>query len=229
MSADPIRQAVDQLAVRLPGHGRLRRSILREVEDCLRDAAEDHLAEGLDRDAARVSAVRQFGDLDDAAAEYRIELAAAATRHTALLIAIGYPAMLVPWALLGKVFPTHNGQSAPSWINGSFTWIAVTSLVMAIALLVRLRVRARSAGAFPTLMNALAALGLGSATLTGVAGYLSSSLSTATTPGAVGAICELGTEIVSALFVAALGVSAARCLVHRRRVFPTAGRPEHVT
>jgi hypothetical protein len=70
----------------------MRRSMLAEARDGLRDAAE---AGGC---AAR--AVREFGTVAELAPQYQAELTAAQGRRTAVLVAVLFPVLLIGWNVL---------------------------------------------------------------------------------------------------------------------------------
>jgi hypothetical protein len=97
---NPVDEHVAALGRALRGPARARRSIVREVHDGLDDAVEAYRRAGRDaHDAARL-AVRDFGDVPDVAPLYQDELTAGQGRRTALLLAVGVPALVLGWGLL---------------------------------------------------------------------------------------------------------------------------------
>lgn len=92
MTCDPVDAHVAALARRLRGPGRMRRSMLTETRDGLRDAA--------DAGGCPARAVREFGTVAELAPQFQAELTAAQGRRTAVLVAVLFPALLIGWDLL---------------------------------------------------------------------------------------------------------------------------------
>jgi hypothetical protein len=92
VTGDPVDAHVAALGRALRGPARMRRSMLAETRDGLRDAAD---ATGC---AAR--AVREFGTVAELAPQYQAELTAAQGRRTAVLVAVLFPILLIGWHVL---------------------------------------------------------------------------------------------------------------------------------
>lgn len=107
---DPVAAHVAELDRLLRGPGGVKRSMIAEVHDGLHDATEAYREGGLDPRQAAASAVRDFGTARDVAPLMQEELTARQGRHTALLLAVAFPAMLLAWDLLWQ---TGHGWSAP--------------------------------------------------------------------------------------------------------------------
>lgn len=105
MTADPVDAHVRALAHALKGPRGLRRSMLAETRDGLRDAA----AAG----GCPARAVREFGTVAELAPQYQAELTAAQARRTALLVAVLFPALLVGWNLLWSHGVAWTGSGPP--------------------------------------------------------------------------------------------------------------------
>jgi hypothetical protein len=100
LAPSPVDEHVAALSRALRGPAKARRSIVAEVHDGLQDAVDAYRRAGRDvHDAARL-AVRDFGDVPDVAPLYQDELTAGQGRRTALLLAIGVPALALGWGLL---------------------------------------------------------------------------------------------------------------------------------
>ncbi len=99
---DPVAAHVAELDRMLHGPVKDRRSILREVHEGLADATEAHREAGMAPREAAQRAVREFGPVADVAPLYQDELAADQGRRTALLLAIGLPALMLGWDLLWR-------------------------------------------------------------------------------------------------------------------------------
>jgi hypothetical protein len=96
----PVDEHVAALGRALRGPVKARRGIVREVRDGLEDAVDAYRRAGRDdRDAARL-AVRDFGRIPDVAPLYQDELTAGQGRRTAVLLAVGVPALVLGWGLL---------------------------------------------------------------------------------------------------------------------------------
>ncbi|GAA0264444.1 permease prefix domain 1-containing protein [Cryptosporangium japonicum] len=102
---------VDDLRARLRGPRGVRRELLREVEDGLRDAAEAYENAGLPpADAAR-KAADEFGDPAALAPLYQAELDASRGRRAALLIALAYPTLTLAWDALWRYTSVGDGAA----------------------------------------------------------------------------------------------------------------------
>jgi hypothetical protein len=112
-AVDPIGTHLAELARAVRGPGRFRRSVLREVRDGLDDAADAYRRAGVDDERAARLAVRDFGPVAELAPLYQDELAADAGRRTAVLLAVGVPAVTAAWSLLFSS-GAAAGSPAPS-------------------------------------------------------------------------------------------------------------------
>lgn len=101
-----MRGAIDsyvrQVEQRLPGARGVRKELLAELRDGLRDAASAHRRSGLDARQAELLAVRESGPADELAAEYRAELVASQGQRTAALIGLSLPVIVLAWTLVWK-------------------------------------------------------------------------------------------------------------------------------
>ncbi|WP_329104500.1 permease prefix domain 1-containing protein [Micromonospora sp. NBC_01699] len=108
----PIDHYLRLLGGRLRGPARLRRDLLTEVRDSLRDATEAYRECGLDPIAAQRRAVAEFGAPDRLAPAYQAELTAGQGRRLALLVALVPVAMLTADLMWWQ--PPATTPSAPS-------------------------------------------------------------------------------------------------------------------
>jgi hypothetical protein len=108
----PIDHYVRLLGGRLRGPARLKRDLLTEVRDSLRDATEAYRECGLDPVAAQRRAVAEFGAPDRLAPAYQAELTAGQGRRLALLVALVPVAMLTSDLMWWE--PPATTPSAPS-------------------------------------------------------------------------------------------------------------------
>lgn len=122
----PIDAYVSELAKALPGPRHVRRDLLSELEDGLRDAADAHRACGLPAREAELRAVHDNGPLDDLVTDYRTELAARSGRHTATQLIVLLLASNLAWDLIWYVAPS-GGPPLPgvSVLAGVITCSAV--------------------------------------------------------------------------------------------------------
>lgn len=122
----PIDTYVSDLARSLPGPRQVRRDLLAELTDGLRDAADAHRATGLPPREAELRAVRENGPLDDLVPDYRAELATKSGQHTAMLLAVTILLTTVAWDLIWYVVP-GGGPPLPHVVTlaGVIMWTAV--------------------------------------------------------------------------------------------------------
>ena len=117
--------------------------LLREVEDHLRDVADELAASGLDRAAAEARAVARFGAAVDVAARFA-EAAAATSAHRAAKVAAGalvaYAATFVAFATSASPLVRDFPQGAPSFFG-----IQLAAVALAAALVRSLRGRPEAA------------------------------------------------------------------------------------
>ena len=108
----PIDTYVSDLARSLPGPRHVRRDLLAELEDGLRDAADVHQASGLPTHEAELRAVRDNGPVGELVTDYRTELAAKSGRHTAMQLIVLLLASTVAWDLIWYIVPS-DGPALP--------------------------------------------------------------------------------------------------------------------
>jgi hypothetical protein len=115
---------VDALAATLRGPATVRRDMLREVRDGLHDATSCYVDAGMPADAAAELAVRDFGTVDELAAEYQRELTARQGRASALLVMLGFPATALGWELMWRsgVKWTPTSDAGTSAVIKSLAW-----------------------------------------------------------------------------------------------------------
>lgn len=126
---------VDDLRARLRGPHGVRKELLQEVEDGLRDAAEAYEEAGLPPAEAARRAADEFGDPAELAPLYQAELDASQGRRAALLIALAYPTLTLTWDALWR-YANPSDLPAPENIAtvagildaGSYT-VAITAAV----------------------------------------------------------------------------------------------------
>lgn len=111
--SDPVEQVLAELRRGLRGPGGRRRDLLAEIEDGLHDAVESGCARGLSVDRARRHAVREFGDVGAVRRDVQVELLAALSRRTALLLAASPPVLDTAWSALTRSLTT--GHPVVGW------------------------------------------------------------------------------------------------------------------
>lgn len=129
--AGPIDTYVAELARSLPGPRQVRRDLLAELDDGLRDAAEAHQAAGVPEREAELLAVRENGPLAELVDDYRSELAAKSGRHTAMLLAITLLVSTTAWDLIWYVVP-DQGPALPgvAVLAQVITWACIVCAVV---------------------------------------------------------------------------------------------------
>jgi hypothetical protein len=110
---DPVSTHLAALARTLRGPAGLRRSMIAETRDGLRDAVAAHEDGGLGPAEAAARAVRDFGAVAEIAPLYQEELTARQGRRTALLLAVAYPGLMLGWGLLWKGGIGWTGPAVP--------------------------------------------------------------------------------------------------------------------
>jgi hypothetical protein len=108
----PIDHYLRLLGRRLRGSPRLKRDLLTEARDGLRDATQAYQERGLDLIAAQHRAVAEFGAPDQLAPAYQAELTAGQGRRLALLLALVPAGMLTADLMWWQ--PPATTPSAPS-------------------------------------------------------------------------------------------------------------------
>jgi hypothetical protein len=138
MTAPVVDAFVDELGRAVRGPGRVRRSMLREVHDGLTDAAEAHLAGGLDPVAAQAQAVAEFGTVDELAAHYQAELTVRRGRATALFVAVVFPSMMLGWELMWRAGVSWGPPKAPAEAQTlrTLSWLVDTTSLASAAIAV---------------------------------------------------------------------------------------------
>jgi hypothetical protein len=144
--ADPVRAYLTQLDAELHGPDDVRRDLLREARDGLEDAAEGYERAGLPPRHAAELAVRDFGPVSEIAPRYQDELAADQGRRTALLLAVGFPLLMLGWDLVwttGGRWDLPSEQTVPG-LPAVQDVISAGVAVLALALLVVVLRRTRA-------------------------------------------------------------------------------------
>lgn len=108
---DPVAAHVAELDRVLSGPERIRRSMIDEVRDGLRDAEAAHRCAGLDPHRAALQAVREFGTVPEVAPLMQEELTARQGRWAMLLFVVAFPTIVNAWDMLWWV---HLGWQAPA-------------------------------------------------------------------------------------------------------------------
>lgn len=144
MRTDPVADHVHALGRALRGPTRLRRSMLAETRDGLRDAAAAHEDGGLPTAEAAARAVRDFGPVREIAPLYQDELAARQGRRTAALLAVSYPGLMLGWSLLWKGGIGWSGPSIPliselAVLQDVVSWVVGIAALAALLLTFRRR------------------------------------------------------------------------------------------
>ncbi|ODU00041.1 MAG: hypothetical protein ABS81_24585 [Pseudonocardia sp. SCN 72-86] len=140
-ATDPVDAHLRALGAVLHGPARLRASLLTEARGGLEDAVEALCDNGVDTAEAQQRAVSEFGTVGEVADAYQDELAAAQGRHTAALIAVAFPALVLAWDLLWSSHPP-SGVPSPlalvmSRIEDVTSWTAAAAAVVAFVALRR--------------------------------------------------------------------------------------------
>ncbi|MGI5125583.1 permease prefix domain 1-containing protein [Pseudonocardia sp. CA-107938] len=136
MTAPVLDAYVARLGRAVHGPVRVRRSILREVREGLTDAAEAHVAGGLDPGAAQARAVAEFGTVDELAELYQAELTVRRGRATALFVMLVFPGMVLAWDLLWRAGVSWDREPGPAElaiVRTLSTIVDTTSLTTAAA------------------------------------------------------------------------------------------------
>jgi hypothetical protein len=139
MSSDQIIDGyVWRVGARLPGPSGARSDILDELHGGLLDAAAEYRSRGCNAAEAAATAVAEFGDVDELAAGFRGELAAAqARRVTRRLLATAIPVVLL-WAYAAQASDGSLSHSRPwGWLEATPVPFALAAaLIAAIAAMV---------------------------------------------------------------------------------------------
>ena len=153
---DPVADHVHALGRALRGPSRLRRSMLAETRDGLRDATAAHEEGGLPTAEAAARAVRDFGPVREIAPLYQDELAARQGRRTAVLLAVSYPGLMVGWSLLWEGGIGWSGPSIPlvsalAVLQDVVSWVVGIAALAALMATFRRRSPRRTAMAVGTI------------------------------------------------------------------------------
>jgi hypothetical protein len=156
VTTDAVTEHMAELGRRLRGPARLRRSILAETRDGLRDAAAAHEDGGLAPAAAASRAVRDFGAVGEIAPLYQDELTARQGRRTAVLLAVTYPGLALGWSLLaqgggGWTRPPTPLVAVLARLQDAVSWGVGIAALVALALTFRRRPPRRLAAAIAAL------------------------------------------------------------------------------
>lgn len=108
---------LDDLAARLRGPHGVRKALLREVGDGLRDAAEAYEEAGVPPVEAARRAADEFGDPAELAPLYQAELDAVQGRRAAVLIALAYPTLTLSWDALWRYASAGDGSASPESVT----------------------------------------------------------------------------------------------------------------
>jgi hypothetical protein len=143
VSADAIARYLDALAGALPTTAPpvLRREIVAEIEDGLREAVARQRARGLDPGGAAAAGVAEFGDPAEVAAGFAGELAAAAARRVGLRLLLTGPLIGLTWltlVTLGAAGRRPPGLPLLVPLLLALLALAVPSAVLSVALTGRL-------------------------------------------------------------------------------------------
>jgi hypothetical protein len=117
-STSVIDDYVAGLGDALKGPYRPKRDLVAEARDSLVDTADALEGDGLGRAEAELTAVREFGSLDEIAPGYQRELVTCAGRRLAMVLFLAVPATALMWAVIWQVYPTGEGldlASLPWW------------------------------------------------------------------------------------------------------------------
>ncbi|MGH3585608.1 MAG: permease prefix domain 1-containing protein [Pseudonocardia sp.] len=118
-AADPVAAHVDELRRVLHGPDSVKRSMIAEVRDGLRDAAAAYRDGGLDPHRAAHHAVRDFGTAREVAPLLQEELTARQGRATALLLVLAFPGLQLGWSLV--------------WMHGVTWWTTAPPAMVGLA------------------------------------------------------------------------------------------------
>ncbi|MDH2429576.1 permease prefix domain 1-containing protein [Sphaerisporangium sp. TRM90804] len=157
---------VSTLAHALHGPARVRRDMLAEARDSLSDAAEAHLAEGLEPAAAERRAVAEFGTVGEIAPGYQEELTVQQGRRTAATVFIAVPLMTAMWSVIWWVFPDAppgTMDTSPGWfgpLSRFLDWFQLAMGVFGALALVALGGRARRVVRRPELVTRVLGIAL---------------------------------------------------------------------
>lgn len=208
---DPVNAHVEALARVLRGPTRMRRDMLAETRDGLRDAADRH--------GDPVTAVAEFGSVAEVAPHYQAELTAAQGRRTALIVAVLFPTLLLGWDLLWTHGVAWTSTAPPPELVLAMARAqdVVSAVVTGCAVLVLAATLHR--GVSPRLLAAAAAsvalIGAvvcgGAAVVMNVANGPATAQMLATNPAALPSFLLSGAALLAILFTACRALRVAVC------------------
>jgi hypothetical protein len=146
LPASDVDRYVAGLDRALRGPRRAKRSLLAEARDGLDDAAEAYERAGLKADDARRRAIADFGDVDEVAPSYQVELGAAQSRRTGWAIVAVIGLQIVAWDHAWPMFPEPSPASAGATIgavDSAVESLGSVCLLLAVGLIVAARFGAR--------------------------------------------------------------------------------------
>ncbi|MFJ8977890.1 permease prefix domain 1-containing protein [Streptomyces sp. NPDC102282] len=97
--ADPVADYEAALTAVLHGPGRAKARMIEELRDGLADTAEAHVGAGMPYGQAALTAVREFGTVEEIAPACQRELTIAQARHTARVVTLTAPFLIACWYL----------------------------------------------------------------------------------------------------------------------------------
>lgn len=123
------------------------RELIAEIGDGLQDAAAAYVAAGLSVSEAERRAVLDYGDVAESMALCRAELEVRRTRRSALVVAVGYPAMLCCWGLFYLCFADVGSAGAGSrQVGNGFNVVGGLTCLAALITIGLLGRRSRTPG-----------------------------------------------------------------------------------
>ena len=125
----PIAAYLVELAADLAGPPRMRRTVIAELEDGLRCAAERHRAAGGTTVQAEAAAIEEFGAPAVVARAFAPELAAAQARRFALALVRSGPLVGALWLIPVLLAAPHPQSHGPVWRHAATSLIAVTPVL----------------------------------------------------------------------------------------------------
>lgn len=97
--ADPVADYEAALTAVLHGPGGAKARMIEELRDGLADTAEAHVGAGMPYGQAALTAVREFGTVEEIAPACQRELTIAQARHTARVVTLTAPFLIACWYL----------------------------------------------------------------------------------------------------------------------------------
>jgi hypothetical protein len=170
---DPIEKTIDRLAAQLPPCVLTGRTgLLKEARAGLQDAAEAYRDAGCSDTEARERAVAEFGNPTELSADYIAQLRAGSARRAAVVLGVGYLAILTAWMLAGRLAPDTLPGGGSTAAASSFPVIGAVAFLTMVGTLALSRSRARRREQSTSSVWAVGVVGLGCAVATLYASYL---------------------------------------------------------